>query len=133
MKRVLLVSLLLSAILFSGCTGLHLMTNTPVANAPTVELKQNNFHVVKHVSASESCRYIVGIGGYSKRALTRNATAEMMQDADLEGSQMVVNITTRESVRMFTPFYIVRTVTVHGTVVEFDGPATEFVVELQKN
>ncbi len=132
MKRIHLLALVLVAMLASSCVGTHIMTKAPIANAPTVELKQNNFHIVKHVTASETCRYICGFGGYSRAKMRENAIAEMIQNANLEGSQAVVNIVTRENVRMFTPFYIERTVTVHGTVVEFDGPSTEFVVELQK-
>lgn len=108
------------------------MTQTSIANSPTVELKQNNFHVVKHVSSSAATTYVLGIGGLSKKALKQNAVADMISKANLEGSQAVINITTKVSRKVITPLFVKEIVTAYGTVVEFDSPAYEYTVGLNK-
>lgn len=128
MKHYLIIAF--SALFLTGCVGLHNLSNTPIANSPNVELSQNNFHVVKHVSATTSCTYVFGIGGLSGKALKQNAIADMITKANLTGSQTVVNIVTKVSRKIITPIYIRTTITVQGTVVEFDAPSFDYTVEL---
>lgn len=131
MKRIHLVVAVLAAILFTGCAGIHTMsTGNYMANSPTVELSQNNFHVVKQVSSSATCTYICGVGGLSNKALKQNAVADMITKANLTGSQTIINITTKVSRTMITFFYIRVTVIAQGTVVEFDNPSFGYTVGL---
>ena len=132
MKAKIFISAILSAILFTGCAGVHSLTQTPIANSPTVTLSQNNFHVVKHVESSTTTTRILGIGGLSHKAMTQNAVADMMKKANLTGSQAMINITTKVSTRAWTALYVETTVTAYGTVVEFDKPAVDYVVDLNK-
>ena len=132
MKTKIFIMAILSAILFTGCAGVHTLTQAPIANSPVVTLTQNNFHVVKHVEATATVTRVLGIGGLSKRALKQNAVADMMKKANLSGSQTVVNVTTKVSTRVWTPLYIQTIITAYGTVVEFDKPAVDYVVELNK-
>ena len=132
MKAKIFISAIISAILFTGCAGVHSLTQTPIANSPTVTLSQNNFHVVKHVEASATTTRILGIGGLSHKAMKQNAVADMMKKANLTGSQAMINITTKVSTIAWTPLYVETTVTAYGTVVEFDKPAVDYVVDLNK-
>ena len=132
MKANRLLVAVASILLLTGCTGVHTLTKTDIANSPTVELKQNNFHVVKHVSSSASATYVFGIGGLSKKALKQNAVADMISKANLEGSQVVINVTTKVSRKIYTPIFVKEIVTAYGTVVEFDSPAYEYTTQLNK-
>ncbi len=109
-------------IVSSGCTGLHTLSQVPVANSPDVMLNQNNFHVVKHISSELTCTYFLGIGGYSKKALEKNAVADMIRKANLTGAQTIVNIVAKTSRKLILVYEEV-TMYVQGTVIEFDGPS----------
>ena len=87
---------------------------------------------MKHVSSSAATTYVLGIGGLSKKALKQNAVADMISKANLEGSQAVINITTKVSRKVITPLFVKEIVTAYGTVVEFDSPAYEYTVGLNK-
>ena len=112
----------IAASILYGCVGLHNLSQAPIANSPVVSLSQNNFHVVKHVSSELKCVYIFGIGGYKKSQLEKNAVADMIQKANLSGSQTVVNIVAKTSRKIILVYEEV-TLCVQGTVIEFDGPA----------
>lgn len=123
MKNVCKIFTFLAAIFsMCGCVGLHKLSQTPIANSPVVSLNQNNFHVVRHVSSELKCVYIFGIGGYKKSQLEKNAVADMIQKANLSGSQTIINIVTKTSRKIIFVYEEV-TLYVQGTVIEFDGPA----------
>ncbi len=133
MKRIHLFLILIGITLLAGCAGTHSLTMSPIANAPSVDLSQNNFRVVKYVEASASCTYVFGIGGLSQKALRQNAVADMMLKANLKGSQAVINIVTKVSRKIITPFYIKTTMRVQGTVVEFENPSFNYTVEIAES
>ena len=130
MKLRSLLLAIVSAAVLTGCVGVHSSMPSFIDNSPSVSLKQNNFHVVKHVQASASATYILGIGGLSHKALRQNAVADMMTKAELVGSQAVINVTTKMAARVITPFFVKVTVNAYGTVVQFDGPSYDYTVEL---
>ncbi len=66
----------------------------------------------------------------SQKALRQNAIADMMLKANLTGSQTVINITSKVSRKMVTPIYVRTTVSVHGTVIQYDSPNYVNTVEL---
>lgn len=82
-------------------------------------LSQKNFHVVKTVEAEVSATYILGIGRLSKKALQANTVAELAKEADLTGSQALVNVTVHNSAKFL---FVWNKLTYHaeGTVIEFD-------------
>lgn len=132
MKAKIVIMAVLSAILFTGCNGVHTLTQAPIANSPVVTLNQNNFKVVKHVESSATTVRVFGIGGLSNKALRQNAVADMIKAAELAGSQAVINITTKASTLVWTPFYVKTVITAYGTVVEFEKPNVSYTVELAK-
>lgn len=107
------------AISVSSCGIMNNATSNVNSVQTEVVLSQNNYNVVGTVSAEATQTYIIGIGGLSKKALERNAVAQLTEKANLKGSQAVVNVTTHIQVKMITPFYLKRTVVAKGTIVEF--------------
>lgn len=113
----LLVSIV--AIVMASCAGLN---TTPYPNDPVqtkVIIKEANYTIVKEVEGSWSATYIFGIGGYSKNSLTNNAIGDMYKNAQLTGSQQIINITTTVSTKSVLGIYLKREVRAHGYVIEF--------------
>ena len=120
-KLFTLVFVAIVCVVMSSC-GVATDTMAGVAATPNVVLRENNFKVVDQVTASASVTRVFGIGGISRQSVRVNATAKMMEKANLTGSQTVVNITERRAIHGVAPIYTVETVTVSGTVIEFtDG------------
>ncbi|TNE72003.1 hypothetical protein EP331_08115 [bacterium] len=90
------------------------------ATITNVELSQNNFKVVDKVSGSSTVSYIMGFGGKAETKLLEDAKADMYAKANLDGkARAVVNLTFEQHVETVFVFYIKRTLTVSGHVVEF--------------
>ena len=115
-KVVIAVS---AVLLLAGCGFTQNLTTNANLNQTNVVLAQKNYHVVKHVEAEVSAKYIFGIGGFSRKALHDNAVAELTKKANLTGSQALVNVTVHSSAKFFL---IVSEFTYYaeGTVIEFD-------------
>lgn len=88
-------------------------------------LNEANFRFVGNVSGEVSQTYVLGFGGLRRSALRNNAVDKMMQEAReknpemMSGSKAVINISVNENVKIITPLFIKRTVTAHGTIIEF--------------
>lgn len=120
-KSALATILLLAIILLSGCginSGIINQFSVNGANTNVV-LEKNNFKVIGTVSGDATDSYVLFIGGY-KQTLIAKAKQKMIENAKLEGSsKAIINITVEEHNKLFLIFYIKRTITVHGTVIEF--------------
>lgn len=108
-----------AVLLLAGCGFSQNLTTSANLNQTNVVLSQKNFHVVKTVKATTSATYVFGIGGLSKKALQNNAVAELTKKAELTGSQALVNVTIKGSVKVV---FFVGKISYHaeGTVIEFD-------------
>lgn len=85
-----------------------------------VRLDNGNFKVVKQIKGEATATYIFGIGGLSKKALTESAISDMLDKADLQGSQAIVNTTYYvNTINIVTPIYFKRTAYATAYVVEF--------------
>ena len=119
MKKFLTICAFVAATLsLTGCAGLA----TSVSNNLTqthVVLSDNNFKVVGQAYGESTATYICGIGGLSKEALSNNAINEMSKNANLNGSQTLVNTTVHYSTAMWTPFYVKVTCSATANIVEF--------------
>lgn len=83
-----------------------------------IVLEKNNFKVVGTVSGEATDTYLFFIGGF-KQTLVAKAKQKMIENAKLEGtSKAIINVTIEEH-NKFMFLYIKRTITVHGTVIEF--------------
>jgi uncharacterized protein YbjQ (UPF0145 family) len=107
------------AVILTGCGVSSYMTSNVNVNQTNVVLQEDNFHVVRNVSAEVSQSYFFGIGGISKRALKENAVHELTEKAHLTGSQALINVTMKEDLQTVL-VWCKRTVRAQGTVVEFD-------------
>ena len=96
----------------------HLSANRNVMQT-NVELSKKNFQVIGAVKGSATVIRVFGIGGLSKKAIRMNAYAEMVKNANLSGSQALINVNTEVKQRGVPPFYWETIVTTHGQVIEF--------------
>jgi len=113
-------AILIMVILLSGCgVNSGLMNQYSVNGANTnVVLEKKNFKVVETVSGDATDNYWFFIGGF-KQTLVAKAKQKMIENAKLEGtSKAIINVTIEEHSK-FMFVYIKRTITVHGTVIEF--------------
>lgn len=108
-----------AVLLLVSCGASQNLTYNTNVNQTSVVLSQKNFHVVKTVQASVSATYIFGLGGISQKALKNNAVAELTKKARLTGSQALVNITVKNTAKMFL-FIGNVTYYAEATVIEFD-------------
>lgn len=119
-KLKLLLVLCISAILFSSCAGFNSTIYPKESPAHTqVLLQENNFRVIKTVEGEWSATYILGIGGLSKESLLNSATSNMYKNAQLTGSQTIINITSVVSSKTILGIYTKKTAIVSGTIIEF--------------
>lgn len=120
MKRIFAIfAVAFVTVILTGCGVSSYMTSNVNVNQTNVVLQEDNFHVVRNVSAEVSQSYVLGIGGLSKRALKDNAVSELTEKAHLTGSQALINVTMKEDYQ--TVFiWSKRTVRAQGTVIEFD-------------
>lgn len=106
-------------LVFTGCAGIN---RTPYSNEPVetkVVLSQDNYRIVKQVEGEWSALYVFGIGGMSKKAVTTNALSEMYKNADLQGNQQIINITTTQSIENWVLVASRYKVIARGYVIEF--------------
>ena len=107
-----------AAFSLTGCSGVASAVSNNLTQTQVV-LSDNNFQVVGQAYGEATATYVLGIGGLSKKALTNNAINEMSKNANLTGSQTLVNITVNHSVAMWTPFYVKMTCSATANIVEF--------------
>lgn len=108
-----------AVLLVSSCGVSSNLTANKNLNQTNVVLSQNNFEVVKTVSAEVSATYVFGMGGIGKRAMKANAVAELTKEAGLTGSQALVNITVKQSGISILGVYSKMYFIAEGTVIEF--------------
>ncbi|MBR1834899.1 MAG: heavy metal-binding domain-containing protein [Bacteroidales bacterium] len=119
MKKILvIVAMGIAMVLFAGCTGYNRMTYNTM-NQTKVVLDKANFEVIGQVEGVYSTEYIFGIGGHTKAAMRENAAQQMYKNANLRGSQAIINVTYSTSHRTILGVYSEYTVTAYGTVIEF--------------
>ena len=107
------------AIMVTSCSVSSYMTSNVNNNVTNVVLQEDNYHIVKHVYAEVSQTYVFGIGGLSPKALRGNAVAELVENAQLEGSQALINVTVKEDLQNVL-VWSKRTARATGIVIEFN-------------
>ncbi len=88
-------------------------------NNTQVHLSENNYEIIERVTGSAEVDYIFAIGGLKKKQLYANAYSQMLDEANLNGSKAITNVVTEEHFGGLPPFYVKRTITVSGYVIEF--------------
>ena len=119
MKKLLVFALVLGSLLFTSCAA-HMLpvSHNNLSQTETV-LTQKNFKVIGQVKGEASATYILYVGGLSKKALNDNAISNMYENANLTGSQTIINTYVKTTIGGFFPFYTKHTYTATGTIIEF--------------
>lgn len=88
-------------------------------NTTQVHLSEKNFEIVREATGSSEVSYVLIFGGMNKKRLYQDAYVKLIRDANLEGSQALVNVNSEEQWSGVPPFYYTRTITLHAQVIEF--------------
>ena len=118
MKKFFAICAVVLGILSVSSCGVSVAV-MPALNETNIVLSQNNFKVIGDVQGQSQATYVLGIGGLSKKALEANAINDMINAANLKGSQTVTNIRTHVSATDILGIYNKVVITVTGTVIEF--------------
>lgn len=126
---VVLITLFCTTILLTGCGSSKIAFEKDFGQTTVAPLNQNNFHVVKRVRGESSSTVILGfinIGELTNDYLKNSAITKMYDNAQLTGSQTIVDVNVVKSRRFIVGIVYVETIVVAtGTVIEFDGPAND--------
>lgn len=116
-------ALICSFIMFVGCGATYNLALNANLTSTQVQLSTNNYRIVRYVTGEATDTYVLGIGGLTKSALANNSYANMLQKANLQGSQAIINVST--SIKdNFIVVWQKRTVVTSGLVIEFTGEET---------
>lgn len=119
MKKLLVIALACGAFLLGGCS-VHSQSMLSCNLTQTqVVLTQNNFKVVGKAEGDASVTRILGIGGCSNKAIRNIAVSEMFKNANLTGSQTIININFKKVNAGIKPFYSQTHWIATGTIIEF--------------
>ena len=119
MKKVLLMLVAAMGLLMSSC-GIHQDATSNYNQLQTqVVLNQANFEVVGTAKGECTHVYIFGIGGMSKKSMSESATSEMHKNANLRGSQAIINSNVNFKYTTILGVYTTVTATANGTIIEF--------------
>lgn len=135
MKKLFIGVVVMATTMLASCGQSFYPTNNHNLVTTNVNISEANFRVVGLVEGKAKATYVLGIGGLSSKALKSNAYADMVRNANLKGSQMVVNATISQTHYGFVPFTWTQTVKYQGTIIEFinpDQPATSVGYQLPK-
>ena len=119
MKKLLFGVAVVCVMLLPSCsTHLYQSSNGNVAKTEVV-LSGKNFRVIGMVEGVATATRILGIGGLSEKAVRSNAVAEMFKNANLYGSQTIININVKQIELGLPPLYWRTTYSATGTIIEF--------------
>lgn len=120
MKKILSLSLVvLTLMLVSSCGVSSDLVFNQNQMQTNVVLSQNNFIVVKTVTGEASASYFFGIGGWACAEARASAMNQLLMNAELSGSQAIVNTTVSLHEQTVLGVYTKVTAFATGTVVEF--------------
>lgn len=118
MKKILLSSVVGLLILCSSCGISRQATSNQNVAQTEVVLAKKNYKVIGTVTGESNQNYWFGIGGLSKKSLGDAAIAEMYRNANLTGSQAIINTTVSYN-NKFILFYSGAKCKAQGTIIEF--------------
>ena len=87
-------------------------------NQTEVVLAKKNYKIVKMVSGESKQNYWFGFGGLSKKSLGESAMSEMYKNANLTGSQAIINVNVSYKNKFILVHNQAKAIAT-GTVVEF--------------
>lgn len=119
-KKFAFVLAVVSTLVLSSCAAYNYSSSTDRSTA-TVLLAENNYKVVGRVSGEVSCHKILGFC-FSDQYLRNSAISKMYENANLSGSQTIIDIHVVKSTSLFL-IVTDETMIATGTVIEFTGPS----------
>ena len=106
------------ALLFSSCGISRQNTSNTNLTQTEVQLTKKNFKVVGTVSGYSTQKYWFGIGGMSKQSMYETAISDMYKNANLTGSQTIINTNVSHKNKMILIYTEAKAVAT-GTIIEF--------------
>lgn len=92
MKKFAVAGMACLALVCTGCGLSREATNNRNVAQTQVVLAQNNYKVIGTVTGESAQNYWFGIGGMSKKSLGESAMSSMYKNANLKGSQAIINV-----------------------------------------
>lgn len=102
----------------SGCATNGTMVYNLNSAQTVVELSEDNYEIMDRVQGEAEVGYVLIFGGRKVQALNDAAMADLLDKAELSGSQALANITTERYYESYV-FYTKVKVIVSAHVVEF--------------
>ena len=118
MKKFLLICAACCALLFTSCgVSRQAASNQNLAQTEVV-LAKKNYKIIGTVTGESKQNYWFGIGGLSRKSMADAAIAEMYRNANLTGSQAIINTTVSYKNKMIL-IYSGAKCQAQGTIIEF--------------
>lgn len=92
MKKFLISCVACLALLTTSCGISRQPMNNMSLTQTEVVLSKKNYKVVGMVTGESTQSYWFGIGGLSKKSMTESAISDMYKNANLTGSQAIINV-----------------------------------------
>lgn len=118
MRKILLLCVACLALMATSCGISREATSNANVSQTKVVLAERNYKVLGFVSGTSSQDYWFGIGGLSKKSLGESAMAEMYKNANLNGSQAIINVNVTYKSK-FAFIYCGAKAIATGTVIQF--------------
>ena len=120
MKKIFLFGVVAAiSLLMTGCGFSKEAVSNQNQNQTSVVLIKNNYTIVKSVRGESTQTYVFGlIGGLSKKSLKESAMSEMVKNANLKGSQAIINVNVQYK-NTISPIITQTTAIATGTIIEF--------------
>jgi hypothetical protein len=115
-KLVVVLVVFAVAIIMTGCSTTTGYLGHTVTTE--VQLSQANFDVIGSVTGEAEANYFIGFGP-SKQNIVGQAKRDMINKANLKGSQALVNVTTDVKYSWFPIFWRQQKAYVSAEIVEF--------------
>ena len=106
--------LLLLSIMFSSCASFHSGYLTGVA--PPIE---NNFKYAGNVMGKAQVTYILGIGGFLREGLVREAKNNLIQNNPVKDGQTLVNFTVDQERSFYLGIVITHKVIITADILQY--------------
>ncbi|MDE6561778.1 MAG: hypothetical protein K2K75_10385 [Muribaculaceae bacterium] len=118
MKKFLIACVACMALLTTSCGVSRQATDNRNVTQTEVVLAKKNYKVVGMVTGESSQNYWFGIGGLSKKSLGESAMSDMYKNANLKGSQAIINVNVSYKNKIILVYTGAKAIAT-GTVIEF--------------
>lgn len=119
MKKFLFMLVATMGLLVSSCGVSQEATSNYNQLQTQVVLDKANYDVVGTASGECTQVYILGIGGLSKKSMSESAMSEMYKNANIKGSQAIINANVQYKASTVLGIYSKVTAIANGTIIEF--------------